>query len=152
MNSVWFISPYERSNVWWHLQDSRALQPPQLSVSLYLEAPGDTGPSYDVIPTCTCYWAQLHVTWGQAVFHAIDTLAIMLRDRLSSAQHTHPLAHPSFWYYRKVHAVHYSSVWPIGLAHLHLTPVWRPTPDPRARVASEVDVSFNVLGASVKMT
>lgn len=142
-SSVWFISPYKCGDVWWHLQDSEALQLPQLSVSLYLEAPGDTGPSYDVIPTCTCYWAQLHVTWGQAVFHAIDTLAIMLRDGPAVPRAAHSPAQPSFWYYLMFHAVGWSWEWPRSPAHSDLTPVWAATPDPQ--VALKANVSFSVL-------
>lgn len=139
--SVWFISPYKCDDVWWRLQDSEALQLPQLLVSLYLEAPGDTGPGYDVIPTCTCYWAQLHVTCGQAVFHAIDTLAIMLRDGPAVPWP----ARPRFWYYFMFHAADYSWEWLRSPAHLDLTPVWAATPDPQAGAVLKANVSFSVL-------
>lgn len=66
----------------------------------------DTGPGCDVITTWTCYSAQLHVTWGQAAFHAIDTLAIVLLDRPVSCPSCSALPHPRFLNYFMFHTEH----------------------------------------------
>lgn len=74
----------------------QGLTAPSAVCKLISGGPGDTGPGCDVITSYTCYSAQLHVTWGQAVFHAIDTLAIVLLDRQVSCPPCSTLTHPRF--------------------------------------------------------
>lgn len=83
----------------------QGLTPPSAVCKLISGGPGDTGPGCDVITTCSCYWAQLHVTWGQAVFHATETLAIMLLERQVSCPPCSTLTHPSFWNYLIFHTL-----------------------------------------------